>query len=92
MTFEDSGVPPFLSRPLRTVGKIRQLTFFDHSVQGFIRDVHLLHHLLHGDDDFRTISIVTHLKTTFRTKYQLLNTIIKKALSLIKLSRKNLNM
>jgi hypothetical protein len=52
MPLKDGGVPAFLLGPFRTVGKVRQVAFFDHTVQGFIANVHLLHHFLHGNDDF----------------------------------------
>jgi hypothetical protein len=60
MAFEDSGMPSFLLGPMGTVGKIRQITFFDHSVQGFVGNIHLFRDILHGDNDFVPIFILTH--------------------------------
>lgn len=61
MFFQDGGVPALLAGgPGGAICEIGQLTIVDHPVQGLGGDAHLRHEILHGDNDFVSISIFTH--------------------------------
>ncbi|MHC5121722.1 MAG: hypothetical protein ACYSO7_09505, partial [Planctomycetota bacterium] len=63
MPLKYGDMPALLLGPFGPISKVRQIALFDHPVQGLVADIHLLHHFLHGDDDFRTI-FVMHTNTS----------------------------
>jgi hypothetical protein len=50
MPLQDGGVPAFLLGPLRPIGEVWQVAFFNHTVQGLVADIHLVCKFLNGDE------------------------------------------